>query len=249
MSYEFARLEMLVGEEGIKKLNESTLAVFGIGGVGSYAAEALARSAVGNLILVDFDVISESNINRQIHSLDSTIGKSKVAVMSERIKSINPDCNITAVQDIIDEENIDAFFQDKKIDFVLDAIDMMRAKISLIEYCYSKNLNIISSMGFGNKMNPEMIEIENIYNTNTCPLARTLRRILKRKGIKKLPVVYSKETPKVQNKSLRYQQEIKTETFEGKEIPKKISPGSNGFVPPAAGMIMASYVVRKVLEN
>ena len=159
MSYEFTRLEMLIGEVGIEKLSSSTLVVFGIGGVGSYAVEALARSAIGNLILVDFDMISESNINRQIHSLEATVGKNKVDVMKERIESINSNCNVTAVQKIINEENIEEFFRDKKIDFVLDAIDMMRAKISLIEYCYENNLNIISSMGFGNKMNPEMIEI------------------------------------------------------------------------------------------
>ena len=248
MSYEFTRLEMLIGEVGIEKLSSSTLVVFGIGGVGSYAVEALARSAIGNLILVDFDMISESNINRQIHSLEATVGKNKVDVMKERIESINSNCNVTAVQKIINEENIEEFFRDKKIDFVLDAIDMMRAKISLIEYCYENNLNIISSMGFGNKMNPEVIEIANIYDTNTCPLARTLRRILKRKGIKRLPVVYSREIPKVPNKSIIYKEEIKTEVFDGKEIPKKITPGSNSFVPPTAGMIMASYVVRKILE-
>ena len=135
MSYEFTRLEMLIGEVGIEKLSSSTLVVFGIGGVGSYAVEALARSAIGNLILVDFDMISESNINRQIHSLEATVGKNKVDVMKERIESINSNCNVTAVQKIINEENIEEFFRDKKIDFLLDAIDMMRAKISLIEYC------------------------------------------------------------------------------------------------------------------
>ena len=248
MSYEFARLEMLIGENGIQKLRESTVAVFGIGGVGSYSAEALARSAVGKIILVDFDKISESNINRQIHSLRSTIGLNKADVMEKRIKDINPECNVIKEIRLLKRENIKDFFEEHKPDFVIDAIDMIKAKAALIEYCAQSGINIISSMGFGNKLFPEMIEICDIYETNTCPLARTLRKILKEMGIKKLPVVFSKEMPMVPDKSSRYKDEGKTEYFMGEEVPGKITPGSNSFVPPAAGMTAASYVIRKILN-
>lgn len=248
MSYEFARLEMLIGEEGIEKLKNTEVLVFGIGGVGSYAVESLARSGIGKLILVDFDVISESNINRQIHSLNSTVGKNKVDVMEERIKDINPECEVIKVRKLLDSENIDEFFTEHNISFIIDAIDMMRAKISLIEYCYKNNYPMISSMGFGNKMFPEMVEICDLYETTVCPMARTLRKILGRKGIKKLPVVFSKEKPGIPDKSFRYKDEEKTEYFENVELPPKITPGSNSFVPPVAGMIMASYVVRKILD-
>ena len=248
MSYEFARLEMLIGESGIQKLQESTVAVFGIGGVGSYSAEALARSAIGKIILVDFDKISESNINRQLHSLRSTIGLNKADVMEKRIKDINPECNVVKEIDLLKGENIREFFEKHKPDFVIDAIDMVKAKALLIEYCIQNNVDIISSMGFGNKMFPEMVEICDIYETEVCPLARTLRKILKDKGIKKLPVVFSSELPMIPDKSLRYKEEEKTEYFMGEEVPAKITPGSNGFVPPVAGMTAASYVIRKILN-
>ena len=248
MSYEFARLEMLIGENGIQKLKGSSVAIFGIGGVGSYSAETLARSAVGKIILVDFDKISESNINRQIHSLKSTVGLNKAEVMGERIKDINPECEVIKEINLLKENNIKEFFEKYNPDFVIDAIDMVKAKAALIEYCSKNNINIISSMGFGNKMFPEMIEICDIYDTQTCPLARTLRKILKKNGIKKLPVVFSREIPMVPDKSIRYKDEGKTEYFMGEEVPAKITPGSNGFVPSAAGITAAAYVIRKILN-
>jgi tRNA A37 threonylcarbamoyladenosine dehydratase len=248
MSYEFARLEMLIGESGVQKLKESTVAVFGIGGVGSFSVEALARSAVGKIILVDFDKISESNINRQIHSLWSTVGLNKADVMEKRIKDINPECEVVKEIKLLKKENIKEFFEKYRPEFVIDAIDIMKAKAAVIEYCSENDINIISSMGFGNKMFPEMIEICDIFETRACPLARTLRKVLRKKGIKKLPVVFSSETPMVPDKSVRYKDEIKTEYFMGEEVPAKITPGSNSFVPSAAGIIAASYVIRKILN-
>ena len=247
MSYEFVRLEMLIGKEGVNKLADSEVIVFGVGGVGSYAVEALARSGIGKIILVDFDKISESNINRQIHALKSTVGKDKIDIMEKRINDINPKCNVIKERKLLYEENINEFFEGHNISFVLDAIDMMRSKISLIEYCINNNLNIISSMGFGNKMFPELIEVCDLYETKVCPMARTLRRILSRKGIKKLPVVFSSEKAMIPDKSLRYKDEQKTEYFDNIELPPKITPGSNSFVPTTAGIIMASYVVREIL--
>ncbi len=248
MSYEFARLEMLIGENGIQKLKGSSVAVFGIGGVGSYSAETLARSAVGKIILVDFDKISESNINRQIHSLKSTVGLNKAEVMGERIKDIYSECEVIKEINLLKEDNIKEFFEKYNPDFVIDAIDMVKTKAILIEYCSQNNINIISAMGFGNKMFPEMIEICDIYDTQTCPLARTLRKLLKKKGIKKLPVVFSREIPMVPDKSSTYKDEGKTEYFMGEEVPWKITPGSNSFVPSAAGITAASYVIRKILN-
>ena len=144
MSYEFARLEMLIGENGIQKLKGSSVAIFGIGGVGSYSAETLARSAVGKIILVDFDKISESNINRQIHSLKSTVGLNKAEVMGERIKDINPECEVIKEINLLKENNIKEFFEKYNPDFVIDAIDMVKTKAMLIEYCSQNNINIIS---------------------------------------------------------------------------------------------------------
>ena len=248
MSYEFARLEMLIGESGIQKLKESTVAVFGIGGVGSYSAEALARSAVGKIILVDFDKISESNINRQIHSLRSTIGRNKADVMEERIKDINPECEVIKEINLLKRDNIKEFFEKHRPDFVIDAIDMVKAKAALIEYCSQNNINIISSMGFGNKMHPEMIEISIIEDTAVCPMARTIRRILNKKNIKNLPVVYSREKALVPDKSTLFKEERLTEFRENNKLPNKITPGSNAFVPGTAGLVLSSYVIRNILE-
>ena len=200
----FARFSMMVGEEGIEKLRKSRVIIFGVGGVGSYTVEALVRAGVGQITMVDFDEISESNINRQLHSLRSTIGKSK--------------------------------------------IDVIGSKINLIEYCVKNNINIISSMGFGNKMHPEMIEIAKIKNTSVCPMARTIRSILKKKGITNVPVAFSKEIPVQPNKSELFKEEMPTEFRENNKIPRKTTPGSNSFVPGAAGLVLASYVVRKLLE-
>ena len=262
----FARFSMMVGEDGIEKLNNSRVIIFGVGGVGSYTVEALARAGVGHITMVDFDEISESNINRQLHSLRSTIGKSKVEVMKDRILDINPKCKVELVKklvtDDIDEilgdfEKVEILEESKdldnnkkncKYDFVVDAIDVIGSKVNLIEYCVKNKINIISSMGFGNKMHPEMVEIAKIKNTSVCPMARTVRSILKKKKIINVPVVYSREIPVKPDKSELFKEELPTEFRGNNEIPRKTTPGSNSFVPGAAGLVLASYVVRKILE-
>lgn len=243
----FARFSMMIGEDGIEKLRNSRVIVFGVGGVGSYTVEALARSGVGQITMVDFDEISESNINRQLHSLRSTIGKSKIDVMKDRILDINPDCKVELVKRLV-YDDIDEVLGNNKYDFVVDAIDVIGSKINLIEYCVKNNINIISSMGFGNKMHPEMVEIAKIKNTSVCPMARTIRSILKKKGITNVPVAFSKEIPVQPNKSELFKEELPTEFRENNKIPRKTTPGSNSFVPGTAGLVLASYVVRKLLE-
>ena len=243
----FARFSMMVGEDGIDKLRNSHVIVFGVGGVGSYTVEALARSGVGHITMVDFDEISESNINRQLHSLRSTIGKSKIDVMKDRILDINPDCKVELVKRLV-YDDVDEVLGNNKYDFVVDAIDVIGSKINLIEYCVKNEINIISSMGFGNKMHPEMVEIAKIKNTSVCPMARTIRSILKKKGITNVPVVFSKEIPVQPNKSELFKEELPTEFRENNKIPRKTTPGSNSFVPGTAGLVLASYVVRKLLE-
>ena len=243
----FARFSMMVGEDGIEKLRNSRVIVFGVGGVGSYTVEALARSGVGQITMVDFDEISESNINRQLHSLRSTIGKSKIDVMKDRILDINPDCKVELVKRLV-YDDIDEVLGNNKYDFVVDAIDVIGSKINLIEYCVKNNISIISSMGFGNKMHPEMVEIAKIKNTSVCPMARTIRSILKKKGITNVPVAFSKEIPVQPNKSELFKEELPTEFRENNKIPRKTTPGSNSFVPGTAGLVLASYVVRKLLE-
>ena len=257
----FARFSMMVGEEGIEKLGKSKVIIFGVGGVGSYTVEALARSGVGHITMVDFDEISESNINRQLHSLRSTIGKSKTDVMKERILDINPDCEVELVKRLVyddvdevlgnsekGENDLNSKKKNCKYDFVVDAIDVIGSKVNLIEYCVKNGINIISSMGFGNKMHPEMVEIAKIKNTSVCPMARTIRSILKKKGITNVPVAYSKEIPVQPNKSELFKEELPTEFRENNKIPRKTTPGSNAFVPGTAGLVLASYVVRKLLE-
>ena len=243
----FARFSMMVGEEGIEKLGESRVIIFGVGGVGSYTVEALVRAGVGQITMVDFDEISESNINRQLHSLRSTIGKSKVDVMKDRILDINPDCKVELVKRLV-YDDVDEVLGNNKYDFVVDAIDVIGSKINLIEYCVKNNINITSSMGFGNKMHPEMVEIAKIKNTSVCPMARTIRSILKKKGITNVPVAFSKEIPVQPNKSELFKEEMPTEFRENNKIPRKTTPGSNSFVPGTAGLVLASYVVRKLLE-
>ena len=243
----FARFSMMIGEDGIEKLRNSRVIVFGVGGVGSYTVEALARSGVGHITMVDFDEISESNINRQLHSLRSTIGKSKIDVMKDRILDINPDCKVELVKRLV-YDDVDEVLGNNKYDFVVDAIDVIGSKINLIEYCVKNEINIISSMGFGNKMHPEMVEIAKIKNTSVCPMARAVRSILKKKGITNVPAVFSREIPVRPNKSELFKEEIPTEFRENNKIPRKTTPGSNSFVPGTAGLVLASYVVRKLLE-
>ena len=228
---EFCRTELLVGEEGINKLHNSKVIVFGIGGVGSFVVEALTRAGVGNLILVDNDTICISNINRQIHARQSTVGMIKVEAMKERVISINPNCNVEAKQVFITAENISEIIP-SDVDYVVDAIDTVTSKLALAEYCYKNNINIISSMGTGNKIDPTQFRVSDVFKTKVCPLAKVMRYELRKRGVKKLKVVYSEEMPMTPDK--------------GRAVPsqKRQTPGSISFVPPVAGMIIGGEVIK-----
>lgn len=234
-SHIFSRTELIIGPENLKKLHASKVAVFGVGGVGSFTVEALARAGLGNLVLVDYDKICESNINRQIHALNSTIGRAKVEVMKERILDINPHCKVETFQMLYNAETASQLLRND-YDYVVDAIDMVTAKIDLIVRCTQLNLQIISSMGAGNKLDPTKFQVTDIYNTSVCPLAKVMRRELRKRGITKLKVVYSPEEP------------IKHKLTNSENNQTRV-PGSISFVPSVAGLIMASIVVRDLLEN
>ncbi|SQB36662.1 ThiF family adenylyltransferase [Clostridium cochlearium] len=237
----FSRTELLIGKDNLLKLKNSTVAVFGIGGVGSFATEALARAGIGNLILIDNDVVSISNLNRQIIANLDTMGKSKVEIMKNRIKSINPNCNITMHEIFAKEDNL-GHILNTNIDYVIDAIDTVSSKLSLISICKDKNIPIISSMGTGNKLDPTKFKIVDIYETKVCPLAKVMRYELRKRNISNLKVLYSEEIP------------IKIKSNNGSSnnsVPgprKKVSPGSISFVPPVAGMIIASEVIKDILN-
>ena len=228
---EFCRTELLVGEEGINKLHNSKVIVFGIGGVGSFVVEALTRAGVGNLILVDNDTICISNLNRQIHATQATVGMIKVEAMKERVISINPKCNVEAKQVFITADNISEIIP-SDVDYVVDAIDTVTSKLALAEYCYKNNINIISSMGTGNKMDPTQFRVSDVFKTKVCPLAKVMRHELRKRGVKKFKVVYSEEMPMTPDK--------------GRAVPsaKRQTPGSISFVPPVAGMIIGGEVIK-----
>ena len=236
MLNQFSRTEMLIGEEGIEKLNNSKIAIFGIGGVGSYVAEALARSGVGNFILVDNDKVTITNINRQIIATTKTIGQYKVDLMKQRILDINPEAEVETYKTFYMpdcKENI----LDNSIDYIVDAIDTVTAKIYLIEEAQRLNIPIISSMGTGNKLDPSKFEITDIYKTSVCPLAKVMRKELKQRNIKKLNVLYSKEEP------------VKIKRNSEEETTKKQVPGSIAFSPSVAGLIIASKVVKDLINE
>lgn len=228
------RTGLIIGDEGVETLRNKNVIVFGVGGVGSFAAEAIARSGVGNMTIVDFDDVDITNINRQLPALHSTVGKYKVEVMKERILDINPHINIKAVKSIYNSETSESILVED-YDYVVDAIDMVSSKIHLIETCNKKGLKIVSSMGMGNKLDPTKIVVTDIHKTKTCPLARVMRKELKDRRIKKLKVVYSEEQPV----------ELKTRIMNG----KKITPGSISFVPSVGGLIIASVVINDLLSK
>lgn len=224
----FSRLEKLIGEDKLTSLSKKSVLILGVGGVGGYAAESLARSGIGTLILVDFDTIDESNINRQIIALDSTIGLKKVDVLEKRIKEINNDINVIKIDKFIDNENYTLLF-DYDIDYFVDACDTISTKKSVIKYCLDNDINFITSMGTGNKFDPSKLEIVDIRKTVNDPLARIIRKFVKDlKTNKKVMVCTSSELP------------IKTGDR---------TPGSTAFVPSSAGLLIGSYIVRKFLEK
>lgn len=228
------RTRMLIGDEGASKLKDAHVAVFGLGGVGSYAAESLARSGVGTLTLVDGDTVAPSNLNRQLYALRSTIGEDKTAVAKKRIADINPDTSVIDKQIFFLPENSDEV-DFKEFDYVIDAVDMVTAKLEIIRRAKEARVPVISSMGTGNKLDPSMLKIADISQTKICPLAKVMRRELKKRGIKNVSVVYSEEEPIAPKFS---------------EFSKagKLSPGSMAFVPATAGLIMASRVVIDLIE-
>lgn len=245
MSDQFSRTQMLIGEENVKKLKNMRVAVFGIGGVGGYVVEALVRSGLGNIDLVDDDKISISNLNRQIIALNSTIGKYKVDVAYERIMDINPDVKVTKNKLFYTSQTADEF-DFSKYDYIVDAIDTVSGKISIAVEGQRYKVPVISSMGTGNKLSPQDFKVADIYETSVCPLARVMRHELKKRGVRSLKVVYSKEKPVKINYDV--QSEIETsETEAQKEGFNKKVPASIAFVPAAAGLIIASEVIKDLI--
>ncbi len=222
----FTRLENLIGAGSLEKLKNTTVLVIGLGGVGGYVVEALARSGVGNLVLVDYDRVDITNFNRQIIAVSDNIGKYKVNCFKERIKSINEECNVSTYNLKIDNDNIRDIFN-IKIDFVVDAVDDVRAKVSIINYCLEHNIDFISSMGTGNRLDPSKLIITTLDKTYNDPLARVMRR--KFNNTKKITVCTSLEVPR--------------------KVKDKTVIGSNAFVPSSAGLLIASYIIRKINET
>lgn len=244
MLTQFSRTELIFGKEAIAKLQASRVAVFGIGGVGGYAVEALARSGVGALDLIDSDTVCLSNLNRQIIATHSTIGKYKVDAAKERIHDINPDCRVTTYKTFYMPDTADRFdFQ--QYDYIIDAIDTVTGKLTLIVSAEEAGTPIISSMGAGNKTDPTAFEVTDIYKTSVCPLAKVMRYECRKRGIEKLKVVYSKELP------VQPDQEALTAYLEAEtdNASRRTVPGSNAFVPPAAGLIAAAEVIKDLTKE
>lgn len=241
MKEQFIRTAMLLGEEGIACLQSKRVAVFGIGGVGGHAIEALARSGIGALDLIDNDVVSISNLNRQIVATHDTIGRPKTEVMQERIKSIQPDCQVRTYHTFYLPEERDKF-PFAEYDYIIDAIDTVTAKLDLAVVAQQMGIPIISSMGTGNKLDPTQLEVTDIYETSVCPLAKVMRKELKARGVTKLKVVYSKE--KVL-KPLPLQENYN----ETGGNTKRATPGSTAFVPAVAGLILAGEVIRELANT
>lgn len=228
----FNRTRLLIGNRGLEVLAGSTVTVFGLGGVGSYAVEALARAGVGNLILVDYDIVAPSNVNRQLHAFEDTFGVSKAELMRERVNKINKAAQVIIYDRKYSPENRESFFTIRP-DYVVDAIDDIRGKIDLIGYCLKEEIRLIACMGAGNKLDPTLFKVDDISKTSVCPLARVVRQQLKRIGIiKGVKVVYSTEQPH------KHQDEHNTSGN---------IPGSISFVPPVAGMILAGVVINELL--
>ena len=228
----YSRTESLIGKDSLEILKNSKVIVFGIGGVGSFAVESLCRCGIGEISLVDFDIIDITNVNRQIHAMLDNIGKYKVDEMKKRIELINPDIKVNIFKEKLEKDNIEKFNL-KYYDYVVDAIDIITSKIYLIKCCYENNINVISAMGAGNKLDPTRFKVVDIYKTSGCPLARVMRRELKKLGIKKLKCVCSDETSS-------------GEVIESYER-RKSSPSSISFIPSTMGLIITSEVVKDLI--
>ncbi len=231
MNSAFIRSSYLLGAEGMERLGNSKVAIFGIGGVGSYAAEALARTGIGSLILIDYDTIDITNINRQIHATSKTVGLPKVDVMRDRLLEINPGLIVKTIQKRYTKETRLEFL-DPSFDYIIDAIDMISSKIDLVTSSLEMGIPIISSMGAGNKLDPTDFMVSDIYNTRVCPLARVMRNELRKRGVRALKVVYSPEEP--------------IDVNLGDVDRRKAIPGSVSFVPSVAGLILAGEVIKDI---
>lgn len=236
MINEFSRTELLIGKEGMEKLRQATVIVFGVGGVGSHCIEALARSGIERLILVDSDKVALTNINRQSIAYQSTLGEYKTKLMKDRIWDINPDAEVITHETFVLPDNLSEVF-DRKVDYIVDAIDTVTAKLALAMYAKENEIPIISCMGTGNKLHPELFEITDISKTSVCPLCKVMRKELKNRGIHHLKVLYSKEKP------------IDTTGRETQEDAgaRRSLPGSISFVPPVAGLLIAGEVIREMV--
>ncbi len=238
----FIRTRWLLGEAAMQRLSKARVAVFGVGGVGGYVVEALARSGIGALDICDKDAVDVTNLNRQIIALQSTIGRPKVEVAAERIRDINPDCRVTVHQVFYLPETADQF-DFSQYDYVVDAVDTVTAKLSLIQRAKDAGVPVISSMGAGNKLDPTAFRVADIYDTTVCPLAKVMRRECRKRGIKNLKVVYSTEEAMVPDYGeTATDQESGQEEAEGTR--RKQSPGSAAFVPSVAGLIIAGEVIK-----
>ena len=226
MEHEFSREEMLIGEDGMEKLKESSVMVFGVGGVGSHCIEALGRGGIGRLILVDSDRVALTNINRQSIALHSTLGQYKTQVMKKKLLDINPQIRIATYEVFVLEDNAEQLLEESRPDYVVDAVDTVTAKLTLARLCAERGIPVISCMGTGNKLDPSQFRIGDIYQTSVCPLCRVMRRELKKRNISQLKVLYSEEPP------------VRT----GNAV-----PGSVSFVPPVAGLMIAGQVIRDIL--
>lgn len=224
----YMRTELLLGSDGVERLRKARVAIFGVGGVGSFAAEAVARAGVGNITLVDGDIVTETNLNRQLVALRSTLGKNKAEVMRQRILDINPEANVIAIPEFYTLENAESI-DFSSFDYVADAIDMIPSKVLIVEKCTEAGVRVISSMGAGNRLSPELFEIRDIFKTEGDPLARIMRRELRNRGVKHLNVVFSRELP-----MKRHGEDNRV--------------GSVSFVPSSAGLVMAGGIIRDIAE-
>ena len=251
MLNQFSRTELLVGKDGIENLNKAKVAIFGIGGVGSFVAEGLVRAGVEHFILVDDDKICLTNLNRQIHATRKTIGKYKVDVMKERILEINPKAEVETYKEFYMPDS-DHSILDERVDYIVDAIDTVTGKIELVMNAEKLNIPIISAMGSGNKLDPTKFEVTDIYKTSICPLAKVMRKELRARGVKKLKVVYSKEEPLKPYEGI--ENSCKNNCICPPGTKRKCTirnqiPGSISFVPSVVGMIIAGEVVKDILKN
>lgn len=248
----FSREELLIGKEGIQKLDQARVAVIGLGGVGSYTVEALARAGVGWLILVDYDEICLTNTNRQLHAVEGNYGRSKTEVMEERVKAINPDAVVVGWKQFVGPENLEAVLHGK-VDYVVDAIDTVSSKVALIAYCVEHGIPVISAMGAGNKLDPLAFKVDDISKTHCCPLAKAVRKMLRERGITQgVKAIYSTETP------VEPRNEVPT-CHGGCICPhkdenaynctkKRQIPGSMSYIPPIAGLIIAGEVIQDLIK-